>query len=113
MQDSQKRERLGLIPCEACKKAGAKYEREYYAKNKEKVKEQRRKRYRINNPKVIKPISHGTIGGYRTEKNRGLENCKECLEANRVYQKNYRNKLKNKINKDRRERYASKSNAGE
>lgn len=36
-------------------------------------------------PPPPKPISHGTMGGYRTHNRRGEPPCEPCSQANRLY----------------------------
>jgi hypothetical protein len=39
-----------------------------------------------------RPIPHGTINGYQTEKRRGLTPCEACLFGQREYNRNLRNR---------------------
>jgi len=45
---------------------------------------------------MLKPINHGTTGGYQTELYRGIETCRECKDAWAADQR--RRKRANKLN---------------
>lgn len=56
--------------------------------------ESKRKEVRNGPPVYNKPIQHGTVAGFSMERARNVPHCEECIQANKDYTKQYREKLK-------------------